>query len=99
MTIVKLLSPQTIESIGSLKKNLSGDSNISLNLDEVLIALRISATSNLETKTALEKISELKGCEVHLTHIPKPGDENVWRKIGVNLTCDPVFSSANLFES
>ncbi|GAI79642.1 unnamed protein product, partial [marine sediment metagenome] len=46
---------------------------------------------------ALERLGEFKGCEVHMTHIPTPGDEAGLRKLGVNLTSDPNFSSNSLF--
>jgi uncharacterized protein (UPF0371 family) len=48
---------------------------------------------------ALEKLKEMEGCEVHITHIPTPGDEAGLRKLGVNLTCDPDYSSKRLFIS
>jgi len=57
----------------------------------------ISAISNPAAKLALEKLSELRNCEVHLTHIPTQGDEAGLRKLHVNLTCDPEFSSNSLF--
>jgi uncharacterized protein (UPF0371 family) len=46
---------------------------------------------------AIEKLKELEGCEVHITHIPTPGDETGLRRLGVNLTSEPTFSSKNLF--
>jgi uncharacterized protein (UPF0371 family) len=39
----------------------------------------------------------LRGCEMHMTHVPTPGDEAGLKRLGVNLTCDPNFSSKNLF--
>jgi len=65
----------------------------------VLIALSISATSNPAAQIAVEKLKELRGCEVHLTHMPTPGDEAGLRKLGVNLTSDPDFSTKRLFVS
>ncbi|MEK6796009.1 MAG: DUF1846 domain-containing protein [Spirochaetota bacterium] len=47
----------------------------------------------------LQKLKELRGCEVHITHIPTPGDEAGLRRLGVNLTSDPNFSTKNLFIS
>jgi uncharacterized protein (UPF0371 family) len=44
-----------------------------------------------------EQLKELENCEVHMTHIPTPGDEAGLRRLGVNLTSDPNFSSKNLF--
>jgi uncharacterized protein (UPF0371 family) len=61
-----------------------------------LIALGISATANSAAQLA-EKLKELRGCEVHMTHIPTQGDEAGLRRLGVNLTSDPNFCSKNLF--
>lgn len=96
---IHLLSPKTIEYVGKFKQIISGDKNISLNLDETLIALSIGSSSNPTIELAMGKIGDLKDCEVHLTHIAKPGDENAWRKLQVRLTNDPIFSSSNLFEA
>ena len=72
---------------------------ISLDLQEMLIALSISAASNPAAKIAAEKLKELNKCEVHLTHMPTPGDAAGLRKLGVNLTSDPNFSTHTLFVS
>lgn len=97
-----LLSPNIIDSIKNLKKGVlkaSGSKTVSLDLDEALIALSISATTNPAAQGAMEKLQELRGCEVHLTHIPMPGDEAGLRKLGVNLTSEPDFATKSLFES
>ena len=94
---IHLLSPGIIRSIADLKKNISNAKNVSLDLEETLIALSISATSNPTAKLAIDKLKELHGCEVHTTHIPNPGDESGLRQLGVNLTSEPNFSSKNLF--
>jgi uncharacterized protein (UPF0371 family) len=93
-----LLSPRLIASLGQLKENIFGEKNISLDLEETLIALSIDAATNPITARALAQIGQLQGCEVHLTHLSKAGDENTWRKLGVNLTSDAVFPSPNLSE-
>lgn len=95
---IHLLQPDVLKSLSSFKYSLSGDDNLSLNLEEVLLALAIESASNKQALLALDKIKELKGCEAHLTHIPKPGDENSWRKLGVNLTYESQFATTNLFE-
>lgn len=94
---IHLLSPAILKSIGDLKKNISGTRTLSLDLEEALIALSISATTNPTAQLAMDKLKELNGCEVHTTHIPAPGDEAGLRKLGVNLTSDSVFSSKSLF--
>jgi len=94
---IHLLSPATMESIASLKKNILSARSVSLDLEETLIALAISATANPGAQTAMERLKDLSGCEVHMTHIPTPGDEAGLRRLGVNLTSDPDFSTKNLF--
>ncbi|MBU0477398.1 DUF1846 domain-containing protein [bacterium] len=94
---IHLLSPNIIDSIGNLKKNILNTKAVSLNLEETLIALSISATTNPTSQLAMEKLGELKGCEIHMTHIPTPGDEAGLRKLGVNTTSDPDFSTKTLF--
>ena len=68
-----------------------------MDLEDTLIALSISATTNPTAQMALERLKVLRGCEVHMTHIPTPGDEEGLRKLGVNLTSDPNFISSYLF--
>ncbi len=94
---IHLLSPMVISSISSLDKYfLKPKRTVSLDLEETLIALSFSATTNPAAQMALEKLKELQGCEIHMTHIPTPGDEKGLRKLGVNLTSDPNFSSNSL---
>ena len=93
---IPLLSDTLLESITSLKARV-GERAASLDVEETLIALAISATTNPAAQLAIDKLPELKGCEVHMTHIPTPGDEAGLRRLGVNLTSDPSFSSKSLF--
>ncbi|MGB8952089.1 MAG: DUF1846 domain-containing protein [Candidatus Aminicenantales bacterium] len=94
---IHLLSPAILESIGNLKTNILGARTMSLDVEEVLISLSINASSNPSAQLAMEKLKGLQGCDVHMTHIPTPGDEAGLRRLGVNLTSDPNFSSKNLF--
>jgi len=94
---IHLLSPAIINSVGNLKENILGAKTVSLDVAEVLISLSINASTNPSAQLALEKLNELRNCEVHLTHIPTPGDEAGLRRLGVNLTSDPSFSGKNLF--
>jgi uncharacterized protein (UPF0371 family) len=92
-----LLSPAIIDSVGNLKQHILGAKSVSLDVEEVTISLSINASANPTAELALEKLIELRGREVHLTHIPTPGDEAGLRRLGVNLTSDPNFSSKILF--
>jgi len=96
---LELMSPAVIASIGTLRKDLLGRSSISLNLEETLIALSISSTTNPTAEQAMRQLPKLSGCELHLTHLPTSGDERGLRRLGVNLTCDPSFASNKLFVS
>ena len=92
-----LLTPEVIESIRDLKMNILNGKSPSLDLEEALIAMSVSAAGNPAAKMAMAKLPELRGCEVHLSHIPSPGDEAGLRRLGVNVTSDPDFASHNLF--
>jgi len=72
---------------------------VSLDLGETLIALSVSGMFNPTAQAAIEKLPMLRGCEMHLTHIPTPGDEAGLRKLGVNLTSDADFATKSLFVS
>ena len=88
-----------IESIGRVQKDMLQRRQISMSLEETLIALSISAAANPAAQLAVERLTDLRGCEMHLTHMPTPGDEAGLRRLGVNLTSDANFSSKNLFVS
>ena len=94
-----LLPKSIIDSVTHLKKDILNGKMVSLDVEETLIVLAISALSNPAAQMALENLKGLRGCEVHSTHIPTPGDEAGFRKLKVNLTCDPKFSSKRLFIS
>jgi uncharacterized protein (UPF0371 family) len=92
-----LLPESIINSVTYLKKDILDGKMVSLDVDETLIVLGISALSNPAAKMALENLKNLRECEVHLTHIPTPGDEAGLRKLKVNVTCDPEYSGKSLF--
>jgi uncharacterized protein (UPF0371 family) len=94
-----LLPPNVVESVTRLKGEVLDGQVASLNLGETLIALSISAAVNPAAQMAMEKLKLLRGCDVHLTHMPTPGDAAGLRSLGVYLTSDPVFSSKSLFIS
>jgi len=94
---ILLLSPHIIAQIAHLKEKILQADSASLDLEETLIALSISATTNHTAELAMKKLVQLRGCEVHMTHIPTPGDEVGLKRLGVNLTTDGKFSSRNLF--
>jgi uncharacterized protein (UPF0371 family) len=92
-----LLPPSVLESVRHFKQDILNGRALTLDLGETLIALSISATLNPAAQMAIEQLKELRGCEVHITHIPSPGDAEALRQLGVNVTSDPEFSSKFLY--
>jgi uncharacterized protein (UPF0371 family) len=94
---IHLLAPSVIESVARMKKEVLGQDAVSLDLQETLFALGISVTANPMAQSCVENLRRLRGCDVHITHIPTPGDETGLRRLGVHLTSDPHFATKNLF--
>lgn len=94
---IHLISPNIIEAIGDMKRGMRDGKSISLDLEEALIAVGASTPSNSATTLAIEQLKELKGCDMHMTHIPTPGDEAGLRTLGLNLTSDACFATESLY--
>jgi uncharacterized protein (UPF0371 family) len=94
---IKLLPSYITDSVKRLKTEIMNERNISLDLEETLIALSLSATTNSAAQLALEMLKELRGCDAHMTHMPTPGDDAGMRRLGIHLTTDPNFATRNLF--
>lgn len=94
---VQLISPTTIGPIQDLKVSHLGNRNPRLHTDEILIALSISATTDPNAKLAMDQLQNLRGSEVHTSVILSQVDMNVFRKLGVNLTCEPNYQSQKLY--
>ena len=88
---IHLISPLVIDPIQHLKVDHLGNRNPRLHTDEVLIALSISAATDPAAEQAMEQLSKLRGCEVHSSVILSAVDEKVFKRLGVNLTCQPRF--------
>ncbi|MGL5280108.1 MAG: DUF1846 domain-containing protein [Cetobacterium sp.] len=94
---IHLISPTIIEDITKLKKNTLQSKNLGLDCEEMLIALTISAATNPMAQAALDQLPMLKGAQLHSTTILGKGDEQTLRKLGVDVTSDPVFPTENLY--
>lgn len=92
-----LLSPVVLETIQSMKTSELHSKLTSLNVNEVLIALAISAVTNPTAQLAYEKLAELEGVQAHSTVMLSKNDEQILRQLGMDITCDPVYSSENLY--
>ena len=96
---VLLIAPQVIEPVQELKVKHLGNHNPRLHTDEILLALSISAVSDERAKLALDQLKNLNGCEVHSTVILSATDENVLKKLGINLTCEPKYQTKRFYMS
>ena len=90
---IRLISPVIIEPIQHLKVDHLGNRNPRLHTDEVLIALSICAATNPTAELAMEQLNKLRGCEVHSSVILSSVDEKVFRRLGVNITCEPIYET------
>ncbi|MEG0250071.1 MAG: DUF1846 domain-containing protein [Peptostreptococcus sp.] len=93
-----IISPAVLAPIINLKQNVLKSRNVSLNAEEVLMALSISAVTNPVAQYAMDRLSLLKNCQAHSTVILSKSDEQVFRKLGIDVTCDAEFQSTNLYE-
>ena len=96
---VDLISPIVIEPICNLKTQHLGNRNPRLHVNEVLLALSICALTDMNARKALEKLDELRCCEVHTSVILSSVDVSALKKLGVNLTCEPRYQSKNLYHA
>lgn len=94
---IQLISPTTIGPIQDLKVKHLGNHNPRLHTDEVLIALSICAAQDEKARRAMEQLQKLQGTEVHSSVILSHVDINVFRKLGVNLTCEPNYQTQKLY--
>ena len=92
-----LLPLEVIEPIQKLKIENLGNHNPRLHADEILIALAISATTCDIAARAMEQLPKLRGCQAHISVIPSSVDSTVYRKLGLNLTCEPVYATKKLY--
>jgi uncharacterized protein (UPF0371 family) len=94
---VDLIAPMVLAPIQHLKVEHLGNSNPRLHTDEMLIALSMSAVTNPTADLAMEQLSQLRGSEVHSSVILSPVDENVFKKLGANVTFEPVYQTHSLY--
>ena len=92
-----LISPASIEPIQKLKVDYLGSANPRLHTDEILIALSTCAASDEDAKRALEQLPKLKGCQVHTSVILSDVDIKTFKKLGIELTCEPVYEHKGIY--
>ncbi len=94
-----IISPEILEPIQRLKIDNLGNRNPRLHTDEVLIALSISAVNHECARRAFERVKDLRYAEVHSTVILSQVDSATFRKLGMNLSCDPRYQTKKLYHT
>lgn len=94
---VHLIAPHVLKGIQDLKKDVLRQEKISLNIEEVLNALTVSASTNPSAELAVRKLKELRDCKAHCTAILNDKDEQLLGDLGIDVTCDPEYSTNNLY--
>lgn len=92
-----LLAPVVLEPIIRLKEKTLGRKVTELNSEEILIALSISAATNPFAQAAVDCLTKLKGCQAHSTTILNTNDEQIFRNLGIDVTCDPEYPTESLY--
>ena len=96
---VELISPAVIRPVQHLKVDHLGNHNPRLHVDEILIALSISAVSSKRAAAALAQLGNLKGLEAHSSVILSSNDQRTFKKLGINITCDPRYQVKKLYHA
>ncbi|MCR5135447.1 MAG: DUF1846 domain-containing protein [Clostridiales bacterium] len=94
---IHLISPMVLNEIQKLKTEVLLHDRTSLNVEEILMALTISAATNPSAEAAAQKLSDLRGCRAHCTAILSDRDEQSLKAIGLDVTCDPEYVTTNLY--
>ena len=92
-----LISPVILEPIVKLKTETLGSRQVSLSLEEVLTALSICAVTNPAAQMAMDQLVKLEGAQAHSTTMLSKDDEQTFRKLGIDVTCEAVYPSQNLY--
>ena len=86
---IHLLAADIIEPVQRLKTNCLGSRNPRLHTDETLIALSVCASHDERAALALSQLGKLRGCEAHSSVMLSSVDKSMFKKLGINLTCEP----------
>ena len=94
---VHLIKQSAIEPIQTVKVKYLGSNNPRLHSDEVLVALAASANLDAKALAALRSLAALNGCQAHCSVILSSPDESTYKKLGLQLTCEPQYQTNNLY--
>ena len=94
---VMLVPQYLLDPVQKLKTVYMGSNNPCLHTDEALIAISVAAATDENAARALEQLPALAGCDAHSTHIPSNLEMATFRRLRINLTCEPKYEGTKLF--
>lgn len=94
---LRIISPESIEPIQKLKVDYLKSKNPRLHTDEVLIALSASASASEDARLALRQLSKLEGCQAHTSVMLSDVDIKIFKKLGVQLTCEAIYETRRIY--
>lgn len=94
---IYLLSPTVLEPVIQLKKETFNNKSGTLNCEDILMMLSICAVTNPVAQVAISRLAMLKGLQAHASTILSQNDQQTLRKLGIDVTCDPVYPTTDLF--
>ena len=92
-----LIAPSVIAPISHMKTTHLGHHNPRLHSDEVLIALAMSGLTNPFAERAQDMLQSLRGCDAHFTVIINSEDANLYKRLGINVSCEPKYEIKRLY--
>ena len=87
---VKLIPQTMIAPIQKTKVTYLHGHNPRLHTDEVLVTISMMSLLDENCKLALDQLPRLKGAQVHSTVMLSEVDRKTFKKLGIEVTCDPV---------
>jgi len=87
---VDIVLRDIIKPVQDMRTGILGNDSTMLRADEMMITLAISASKDELAKKALDQIGELIGCDIHCSVTLYPQDMSILKKLGMNVTSEPV---------
>lgn len=92
-----VIDDAAIKPICRLKTEHLRNANRRLHSDETLIALSITSAADPTAARVIEGLDQLRGCDAFFSVIVSPRDEELYRRLGINVCCEPKFEHAGLY--
>ena len=94
---MNVIDDDAINPICYLKTEHLASTNHRLHSDETLIALSITSGASGVAGKVIDALPQLRGCDAFFSVIISPTDEEVYRKLGINVCCEPKFERHTFF--